>query len=240
MNDYSLTLYFPLFNEEEGVRNLYNEIKKNESGFKEIGKFSIVFIDDGSTDKTLNLLKKYFSEKNFKIIIHNNNKNLGGFLRTAISDCDTEFIGFLDSDLSYSIPTFLEMVKKSQSGFDIVNASPYHPKGSVVNVSKLRLIPSIFVNFIYRFLTKKEIYTSSSICKIYRLSLLKKVKLENEGFVTVVELLTKASLLTESFYELPCTLKGRVYGTSKIKFVKVVFGHLSYILSFYKYINNNK
>ena len=236
MSEYSLTLYIPLFNEEDGIKYLYDEINKYKTDIKKINNFSIVLIDDGSTDKTKELLELYFTEPEFRIITHKVNKNLGGFLRTAMKDCQTEYIGFIDSDCSYSIPTFLSIVELSKNGFEIVNASPYHPDGNVENISNFRLIPSLVVNKIYRFLTKKQIFTSSSICKIYKTSIVKKIILENDGFVAVVELLTKASLLTNSYFEYPCTLKGRLFGKSKIKFFKVVFGHLKYILYFNNYV----
>ena len=52
---------------------------------------------------------------------------------------------------------------------DIINGSPYHPDGSVEGVNKARLILSYFSNYIYRKITNKNIYTFTSIFKLYRL-----------------------------------------------------------------------
>lgn len=230
---FSFSLYIPLFNEEEGIEYLYNQINNSLDALDSKCDFNIVFVDDGSTDNTFHLLKKFFVGENFKIIRHESNKNLGGFLKTSISHCESDFIGFLDSDCSYSVSTLLEMLDFVSDGYEIINASPYHPDGSVEGVSKLRLFPSKVVNSIYRFLTKKNIFTASSICKIYKTNLVRKIEIKNEGFIAIVELLTKSSILTENLKEFPCTLKGRIFGKSKMKFINVTVSHLKYIYSFY-------
>src|SRR6056300_605511 len=94
----SLAIYIPLYNEEEGVANLKSELKKLQSQLANKCEFEIILVDDGITDNTLNLLNENFKEQPFKSITHANNKNLGGFLKTAIKDCEKDFIAFLDSD----------------------------------------------------------------------------------------------------------------------------------------------
>ena len=233
INIFSFSLYIPLFNEEEGIEHLFNNINDGLDAINSKCDLNIIFVDDGSTDNTFQSLEKYFVGDSFEIIRHESNKNLGGFLKTAINHCDSDYIGFLDSDCSYSVSTLLEMLDFVSDGYEIINASPYHPDGNVEGVSKLRIFPSKVVNSIYRFLTKKNIFTASSICKIYKTNLVRKIEIKNEGFVAIVELLTKSSILTENFKEFPCTLKGRLFGKSKMKFINVIVSHLKYIYSFY-------
>ena len=233
INIFSFSLYIPLFNEEEGIEHLFNNINDGLDAINSKCDLNIIFVDDGSTDNTFQSLEKYFVGDSFEIIRHESNKNLGGFLKTAINHCKSDYIGFFDSDCSYSVSTLLEMLDFVSDGYEIINASPYHPDGNVEGVSKLRIFPSKVVNSIYRFLTKKNIFTASSICKIYKTNLVRKIEIKNEGFVAIVELLTKSSILTENFKEFPCTLKGRLFGKSKMKFINVIVSHLKYIYSFY-------
>ena len=76
----SLSIYIPLYNEEEGVKNLYDKLELVEKELKAISNFKIILVDDGSEDNTLINLFKYFQKEKFKVISHDKNKNLGGFL----------------------------------------------------------------------------------------------------------------------------------------------------------------
>ncbi len=233
----SLSIYIPLYNEEEGVKNLYDKLELVEKELKAISNFKIILVDDGSEDNTLINLFKYFQKEKFKIISHDKNKNLGGFLKTAIEDCETEYISFLDSDCSYSPQLLVGMFKKSLEGFDIVNASPYHPKGSVKDVGKIRLFLSKSINYIYGLIIKKKIYTTSSICKIYKTELVKKIDITRDNFVAITELFTKSSTFTNKIYEFPCELTPREYGKSKMNLSSNIFDHIKYLMNLIRYIN---
>ena len=234
----SLSIYIPLYNEEDGIPNLRIELTKLISKLKNKCNFEIIFIDDGSFDNTLNLLHENFNEPPYRIITHSQNKNLGGFLKTAISDCDSEFIAFIDSDCTYNPGIIYDMYDLSTNGgYDIVNASPYHPNGEVVGVGKVRLFLSKSVNLVYRFISRKNFYTTSSICKIYKTELAKSVKITRKNFVSVSELFTKSILSTDKVIDYPCTLSTRQYGTSKLDIYSNIFDHLKYIFHYvtYKY-----
>ena len=76
----SLSVFVPLFNEEEGVENLSKELEKLEKSVKQLCRLKVYLVNDGSTDQTGDLLKKFFDTKeNYQIIKHDSNKNLGGF-----------------------------------------------------------------------------------------------------------------------------------------------------------------
>ena len=97
----SLTIAVPLYNESETIdymkERLIEAIEKIN-----LPNLNILFVDDGSTDNTYDLLSEKFSDfKNVEIIKHNKNKNLNGFLITVINNCDTEFVVFLDSDCTF-------------------------------------------------------------------------------------------------------------------------------------------
>ena len=98
----SLGIYIPLFNEEDGIEQLHLELSKLINELNSKCSLSIVLIDDGSEDNTLKLLYKYFPQPMFKIVEHKQNKNLGGFLKTAINDSEYDYTAFLDSDCTYS------------------------------------------------------------------------------------------------------------------------------------------
>ena len=231
-----LTIYIPLFNEEEGVEYLKDELETSYPDLSNLADIDIVLINDGSTDKTPYLLEKYFQDKKYRIIHHEHNKNLGGFLNTAINDCTSSFIGFLDSDCTYHPSLMKEMINKIQEGYEIVNASPYHPNGHVKNVGEIRLFLSRSINKVYKLISRKNFYTTSSICKIYKTDLVKKIMITRKNFVAVTELFTKSVLNTNKIFELPCTLNARIFGVSKMNVYENIVDHIKYLSHYIKYL----
>ena len=125
------------------------------------------------------------------------------------------------------------MLDKIEEGYEIVNASPWHPDGEVIGLSKFREFISKSANFIYRLILRKKIYTSSSICKIYKFDCIKDIKITNDGFVAVTELFSKALLKNNKFFEFPCLLTVRQYGSSKINITNTFFEHIKYMIKLF-------
>jgi len=225
----SLTVAIPLYNESATIPYLKYRLdlmleKSNHNNLK------ILFVDDGSTDDTFQLLTNNFSSMdNCKIVKHEINQNLNGFLKTVIEHCDTEFVVFLDSDCTFDPLNIFEMVELVQPNTDIVNGSPYHPQGTVEGVKKGRLLISNGANFIYKLLINKDIYTYTSIFKMYRTAKIKKINLNTPGFVSVSELFIKCILNGANVVEYPCTLSIRKYGDSKIRIFNSIKNHVQFM-----------
>ena len=225
----SLTVAIPLYNESATIPYLKSRLdlmleKSNHNNLK------ILFVDDGSSDDTFQLLTNHFSSlDNCKIVKHEINQNLNGFLKTEIELCDTEFVVFLDSDCTFDPLNIFEMVKLLQPNTDIINGSPYHPHGTVEGVKKGRLIISNGANFIYKLLINKDVYTYTSIFKMYRTSKIKNINLNTPGFVSVSELFIKCILNGSKVVEYPCTLSIRKYGDSKIRILNSIKNHMQFM-----------
>ena len=96
----SLTIAIPLYNESKTIEYLKERLSEAIEKI-DVLTLKILLIEDGSTDNTYELLKDNFLDfKNSKIIQHDKNKNLNGFLSTVIENCDTDLVVFLDSDCS--------------------------------------------------------------------------------------------------------------------------------------------
>jgi len=225
----SLTVAIPLYNESATIPYLKSRLdlmleKSNHNNLK------ILFVDDGSSDDTFQLLTDNFSSlDNCKIVKHEINQNLNGFLKTVIELCNTEFVVFLDSDCTFDPLNIFEMIELVQPNTDIVNGSPYHPQGTVEGVKKGRLLISNGANFIYKLLINKDIYTYTSIFKMYRTAKIKKINLNTPGFVSVSELFIKCILNGANVVEYPCTLSIRKYGDSKIRIFNSIKNHVQFM-----------
>ena len=92
----------------------------------------IVFIDDGSSDKTWDALHSAFgrSDTNGSIIRycrHTHNKGLGAAIRTGIQASHGDILVTTDSDGTYSFSEISALLAKMEDDVAIVTASSYHP-----------------------------------------------------------------------------------------------------------------
>lgn len=106
------SVIIPVLNEEESLPELVSQIEKAFAKLKK--KFEIIFIDDGSTDTTLSLLKKYASD-NSHIRVFSFRKNLGKSvaLTLGFKEARGEFIVTMDADLQDD-PANIELLVNAQ------------------------------------------------------------------------------------------------------------------------------
>jgi glycosyltransferase involved in cell wall biosynthesis len=93
-----LSIVIPIMNEEDSVEELIRQIYDAMKKFNK--SFEIIFVDDGSTDKTLRLLKD-LKKKHSEIVILAHRRNLGKShaLMHGFERAQGEFIATLDADL---------------------------------------------------------------------------------------------------------------------------------------------
>lgn len=94
-----ISLIIPCYNEEESIPILYNELDRisNTMNYVEFGFF---FIDDGSTDNTLTLLKKLNSnDSRVKYISFSRNFGKESAMYAGLSYVDGDYVAILDADM---------------------------------------------------------------------------------------------------------------------------------------------
>jgi len=110
-----VSIIIPVYNTDQYLdRSLQSAINQT---LKEI---EIICIDDGSTDNTLDILKKYEKKDNrIKVIHFDENKGVAAARNKGMEIAKGEFIGFMDSD-DYADKRFFENLYKHSDGYDIV------------------------------------------------------------------------------------------------------------------------
>lgn len=107
-----LSIFFPLFNEEENIERLVDEAIKIFSNFAET--FEILLINDGSTDNTEKIAKKLETKYPQVKLISQNNRGYGGALKTGFKNSQYDWIFFSDGDLQFDfseIEKFIPYIK---------------------------------------------------------------------------------------------------------------------------------
>ena len=204
MAKYSIVV--PFHNEEENVTILYARLKQV---MEQVGdSFELVFVDDGSTDRTYKLLEE-IAAVDSRVLIVKLRRNFGqtSALAAGFDHATGEFVLAMDGDLQHDpndIPAFLE---KLDEGYDVVSG---WRKVRIDNFF-LRRIPSACANWIMARLSGVPIHDFGTTFKAYRREVIQNIPLYGEMHRFIPAL---ASWYGASICEIPIRNVNRERGKS--------------------------
>ncbi|MBU1136284.1 MAG: dolichyl-phosphate beta-glucosyltransferase [Nanoarchaeota archaeon] len=150
-----ISIIIPAYNEEDRIIKTLEQIADYINKRKKYN-FEIIIVDDGSTDRTLEIVEKF---KELKIKLLQNKKNMGkGFsVKKGILESKGEFALFMDADSSTSInelDKFLSCKEKQ----DILIGSRHLKENSIlVKQSIIRRIAGFFAHKLIHFIIVSDI-----------------------------------------------------------------------------------
>jgi polysaccharide deacetylase family protein (PEP-CTERM system associated) len=222
-----VTIVVPCFNETQSLRYLKNTLKRVADELRQSYVFRFVFVDDCSSDETWPMLHELFGEwPNGRLVRHEINRGVAATIQTGIRVAETEIVCSIDCDCTYDPAELAHMIPLLSDGVDLVTASPYHPAGRVRNVAEWRLFLSKTLSRLYRLLLHHKLSTYTSCFRVYRRRSATQLEVRNSGFLGVAELLARSDLAGQRIVEYPTTLEARVLGTSKMKVLHTITGHI--------------
>jgi len=241
-NRLGLRILISAYNEQDQIGQLLVNID-NVLGSSE--PYEILVVDDGSTDKTAEVLLSY--EKEFPVSMLRHPQNLGvssafrnGFDRILENCSPDDFVLTMEANKNADPKIIPDMIEASQSGSDLVLASCYAPGGKVIGDPLFRLVLSMGINFLLRILFPCGVHTYTSFYRLYRCSLLKELKTRtrnryftSEGFVCMADMLLKARKIKGiKISEVPLVLRSDIdVSGSKMKISRTIFGYVTLVAS---------
>lgn len=191
-------------------------------------QFSLVIVDDGSTDNTRALLQSLFGGQAFcQLIRFDSNRGISAALAHGSSVAASDIICTMDSDCTYDPELFVEMIPLLQGDVCMVTASPYHRDGGTHHVSSMRLLLSRGLSILYRLVLYQNLATYTSCFRVYHRSALQAVEVNHRGFVGIAELAARLDHAGYKIVEYPAVLESRRSGVSKMRMIETIVGHLS-------------
>ena len=119
-NKIDLSVVIPLWNEEEVLHLLLEQIENCVSSW---GAYEVIFVDDGSHDNTLPILKKAMAtNNNYKIISFSRNFGHQAAITAGLEHARGDFVALMDGDLQDPPELIAKMLEKQKENFDIVYA----------------------------------------------------------------------------------------------------------------------
>jgi dolichol-phosphate mannosyltransferase len=190
----------PAYNEAENIPRLLTDLAPVA---RKLGA-RVIFVDDGSTDGTADVIREHSSDLHIAIVQHTVNRGLGTAINTGIraalgESSDDDAIVTLEADTTSRLADLPLMLERFEAGADIVLASVYAPGGKIIGVAGWRLAASKSVSNTFRYLGGlRQIHTLSSLYRVYRAGTLRRAAdtygyllVREPGFAANVELLLK-------------------------------------------------
>lgn len=204
MSVYELSLVIPVMNEAENVKHLIEQIA---TALPKI-KHEIIFVDDGSIDNTVAVIKAN-SQKHIKVIEFSRNFGQTSAMAAGIEYAQGEYIATLDGDLQndpLDIPLMLKKIKSEN--LDLLAGIRAKRQDGFI----LRKIPSKVANYLIRLCSKVNITDIGCTLKIFKSTLAKKLDLYGElhRLIPVV-----ASIYGAKIAEMQVRHHPRKFGSSK-------------------------
>ena len=221
-NIFDLTIIVPVFNEQENLPRVEQEL----SGFiKSVPlKTSVIFVNDGSSDKSPELIENICSSNNSFSFIHlKKNQGLSTALKAGIDQVNSRLTGYLDADLQTSPKDFMKLLPFTDS-YDLVTGIRIRRKDTLV-----KKISSSIANSIRRSVTHDGISDTGCPLKIIRTDILKQVPFFNgmHRFLPALVLMVGGTVK-----EVPVTHYSRLSGKSKYHLFNRLWGPLADLLAF--------
>ena len=204
----SLSIVIPIFNEEKRILKSLLKLNSFIIKIKKKIRVQVIFVNDGSTDKTIKLLKKFLIKKriNTKIVMLKKNLGKGAALKIGVSYADYRWILTCDLDMSVPVDQILTWAKKNyiNQNCDIYFGSRSH-NNSIVYARIYRKILGNIFNFIIKNFLNIKINDTQCGYKLYKSKSAKKIfkRLTLNRFEHDLEIILIAKQLKKEIIELP-------------------------------------
>lgn len=167
----NISIILPIYNEAQGIPELFQEIKSSIQGFK----YEIIAINDGSTDNSYDVLKAY-SEKDTDVKVINLKKNYGqtAAINAGIQSSTGDIIILMDSDLENLPSDIPNLIGKLNEGYDVVSGwRKERWKGQFLR----RKLPSLLANALISKISGVKLHDYGCTLKAYRKDVINDIRL---------------------------------------------------------------
>ncbi len=169
-----LSIVIPVLNEQDNLRPLYREIA---DALCEIGRYEIIFVDDGSTDKSVEVLTDIQSgDPKVRVICFRRNFGQTAALSAGFKHARGQIIIPMDADGQNDPADIPLLIEKLESGFDIVSGWRRKRHDNALT----RTFPSRCANWVIARITGVKLHDFGCTLKAYRAESLKPIRLYGE------------------------------------------------------------
>src|SRR3989344_6069584 len=161
-----LSIVIPAFNEEKRIDKTLSSVANFLSGHNY--SHEIIVVNDGSTDRTVEVVKKY-EGATLTLISHMKNQGKGSAVKTGMNKTSGDIRIFMDADGSTSIEQLPRLLSFIEEGYDVVISSRRAPGARIlVNQSGMRDFLSRMFCFLVRLLVPLGVLDTQNGFKLFK------------------------------------------------------------------------
>ena len=200
----TLSVVIALYNEEENIPALFEKIRNALAGID----YELILVDDGSTDKSVAVIKKYI-EPDTKLVVLRKNYGQSAAMAAGIATANGRYIATMDADLQNDPDDITAMLDKLIAGnWELVAGIRKNRQDKLLG----RRLPSKVANKLIRNATGVTLHDYGCTLKIFTSDLAMNLGLYGDlhRFIPVLAALQGASMTEMEVKHHP-----RIYGKSK-------------------------
>ena len=200
----TLSVVIALYNEEENIPALFEKIRNALAGID----YELILVDDGSTDKSVAIIKKYI-EPDTKLVVLRKNYGQSAAMAAGIAAANGRYIATMDADLQNDPDDITAMLDKLIAGnWELVAGIRKNRQDKLLG----RRLPSKIANKLIRNATGVTLHDYGCTLKIFTSDLARNLGLYGDlhRFIPVLAALQGASMTEMEVKHHP-----RIYGKSK-------------------------
>jgi len=224
-----VSIVIPFFNEEGNVEEMHRRVK---AVMEQTGRtFELIYVDDGSRDRTYELLKEIYDQDPLvRVIKLRRNFGQTAGLQAGFDHARGEVIVSMDGDLQHAPEEIPQFLAKIDEGFDIVSGWRVDRKDNAL----MRKFPSRVANRLMGKLVNVKIHDFGTTFKAYRREVVQSIRLFGELHRFIPALISREGF---KITEIPISninrLKGKSnYGLSRVKRVFFDLLTVKFMVSF--------
>ena len=202
-----LSIVVPLYNEEESVAAMHAAIDSAMSGFE--GRYEILFIDDGSRDRTFALASELAErDPNLRVVKFRRNYGQTPAMAAGIDTARGDIIVTMDGDLQNDPRDIGQLIEELDRGYDIVVGWRHDRQDKLLS----RKVPSVIANWLIGRVTGVPIKDNGCSLKAFRARVIKNIPLYSEMHRFIPAM---ASIATPRIQQVKVRHHARRFGQSK-------------------------
>lgn len=210
-----LSVIVPAYNEEKTIINVLEALLENVPDI-----FEIIVVDDGSVDKTCQVVDEYSSQLknggNIVLLKQGLNRGKTAAVRTGIQASKGSIVIIQDADLEYNpedIPSVIHPIQTGQA--DVVYGSRFLVRKASRVLYFRHHLANKLITFLSNLVTDINLTDVETGYKAFKGDLIRGLSLTSSGFGFEIEITAKISKLKCRIYEVPISYYGRTYEEGK-------------------------